>query len=418
MENFLEIDESKLYNLTATKLKQYAKELEIENYKNMIKQELINYIACKIAEKKGIAYNFGELEILNDGYGFLRNTFLGVDVYVSASQIKRFNMRNGDIVAGVIREPIGNEKSSGLVKIDYINSDEPDKSANRPYFDDLIPTYPNDKIKLGEGELPSRIIDLVSPLGKGQRALIVAPPKAGKTVLLSTLANDIMKYNKDIEVWFLLIDERPEEVTDIKENVKGAEVYSATFDEDTSHHIRVVEKVLETAKREVEKGKNIVILMDSITRLARSYNIEMPSSGKILSGGIDPKALYMPKKFLGSARNIKNSGSLTIIATALIETGSRMDEVIFEELKGTGNAEIVLDRSLQLLRLFPAVDVQKSGTRREDLLMTKKEYENLWRLRKKLYSMNEAEALKYLIDLIKKYQNNDEIMENIDIELM
>lgn len=416
MENN-ELLKQELCKLTVTKLKQLASKYDIDGYKSMVKFDLVNNLAYHMYKENEIPFDFGQLEVLNDMYGFLRNTKTGVDVYVSQSQIIKFKLRSGDIVAGEIREPIGTEKSSGLKKITYINSDLPENSSNRPYFDDLIPSYPDKKLKLGNGELSSRIIDLISPIGLGQRALIVAPPKAGKTILLSTLANDIIKYNDNVEVWILLIDERPEEVTDIKENVKEAEVYSATFDEDTDVHIKVTEKVLESAKREVEKGKNIVILMDSITRLARSYNIEIPSSGKIISGGIDPKALYMPKKFIGSARNIKNGGSLTIIATALIETGSRMDEVIFEELKGTGNSEIVLDRSLQLLRLFPAIDIHKSGTRREELLLSKREYELLWKLRKKLYSSNEAEALKYIIDLVKSYPSNEELLQNIDIDL-
>ena len=371
-----------------------------------------------MAEEQDILFAVGTLDILPEGYGFLRNTSVEVDVYVSASQIKKFSLRPNDKICGEVRAPIGSEKSYGLIKIMFINSDTIDKAQNRPYFDDLIPAYPNKRIMLGEGEISSRIIDLIAPIGFGQRGLIVAPPKGGKTMLLTALANDILKYNNDVSLWILLIDERPEEVTDIKENVKGAEVYSATFDEDPAEHLKVTEKVLEAAKLEVEKGKNIIILMDSLTRLARSYNVVLPSSGKIISGGIDPKALYMPKKFLGAARNIREGGSLTIIATALIETGSRMDEVIFEEFKGTGNMEIILDRTLQQLRLFPAIDISKSGTRREDLLYSKKELENIWTLRRKLMNCNEAEAIKYLIDLLKKYQNNEELLENMKFELI
>ena len=375
---------NELLSYKTTKLRELAKKHNIPNYKSMIREDLINNLCVKLAEEQGKLYAFGTLDILNDGYGFLRNTGLDADVYVSISQIRKIALRQGDIICGEIRVPIGTEKNYGLIKIEFINSDTIDKALNRPIFDELIPSYPNERINLGEGEVSSRLIDLISPIGKGQRGLIVAPPKGGKTVLLTTLANDIIKYNKDIDVWILLIDERPEEVTDIKETVKEAEVYSATFDEDPSIHIKVTEKVLEAAKIEVEKGKNILILMDSLTRLARSYNVVIPSSGKIISGGIDPKALYMPKKFLGAARNIRNGGSLTIIATALIETGSRMDEVIFEEFKGTGNMEIILDRTLQQLRLFPAIDILKSGTRKEELLYSKSELEAIWSLRKKI----------------------------------
>lgn len=407
-----------LLKYKTTKLREIAKEHGIENYKSMIREDLINNICVQLAKEEGKLYTVGTLDIMNDGYGFLRNTDLNADVYVSISQIKKIALRQGDVICGEIRVPIGTEKNYGLIKIQFINSDTIDKALNRPVFDELIPAYPNEKIKLGEGEISSRLIDLIAPIGKGQRGLIVAPPKGGKTVLLTTLANDIIKYNKDIDVWILLIDERPEEVTDIKENVKEAEVYSATFDEDPNIHIKVTEKVLEAAKLEVEKGKNIVILMDSLTRLARSYNIVIPSSGKIISGGIDPKVLYMPKKFLGAARNIRKGGSLTIIATALIDTGSRMDEVIFEEFKGTANMEIILDRTLQQLRLFPAIDIIKSGTRREDLLYTKKELDLIWALRRKLMKCNEAEALKYLLDLLKQYSTNAELIDNIKYELM
>lgn len=362
-----------LLNMNVTKLKELAKKYDIPNYSSMVKSDLVTNLFVKIAkveENRDIAV--GTLDILPDGYGFLRNTNLDTDVYVSISQIKKIQLRQDDIICGEVRAPLGNEKNYGLIKIELINGDSIDKAFDRPLFDDLIPTYPVDRINLSSGSDSSRLIDLISPIGKGQRGLIVAPPKGGKTMLLTNLANDIIKNNKDIDVWILLIDERPEEVTDIKENVKEAEVYSATFDEDPSIHLKVTEKVLESAKREVEKGKNILILMDSLTRLARSYNVELPSSGKIISGGIDPKALYMPKKFLGAARNIKGGGSLTILATALIDTGSKMDEVIFEEFKGTGNMEVILDRSLQQLRLFPAIDIIKSGTRREELLYQKK----------------------------------------------
>ena len=397
-----------------TKLKKMAKEYKIEGFSGMSKLELINAILIKKGEERGKTYGFGKLDVIGDGnYGFLRNTSIGPDVYVSISQIKRFFLRNEDIVFGELRIPIGTEKNYGILKVLLVNGDLPEKSLERPYFDDLVPSYPDEKLNLGGGEISSRIIDLISPIGKGQRGLIVAPPKAGKTVLLSTLANDIIKYNPEIDVWILLIDERPEEVTDIKENVKDAEVYSATFDEDPRVHTEVTENVLQMAKRQVERGKDILILMDSLTRLARSYNITIPSSGKLISGGIDPNALYYPKRFLGAARNIKNGGSLTIIATALVETGSRMDEVIFEEFKGTGNMEIILSRTLEQLRIFPAIDVLKSGTRREELLIPRKNLEKIWKLRRELSEMSEVEGTRNLIELIKKYKNNDELLEDL-----
>ena len=417
LENIDEVKLEELVNFNLTALRQLAKKEKVENYSTIPKMQLLNILSYKLAIKRDIRYSYGELDIVNDTFGFLRNTPQGVDVYVSNSQIKKFSLRQGDIIAGEVREPVKEEGNYGLLKLLYINGEEPSKSALRPSFDDLVPAYPSERLKLGEGSLASRIIDLISPIGKGQRGLIVAPPKAGKTTILSSIANDILKYNKDVQVWIVLIDERPEEVTDIRENVKNAEIFAATFDENTSIHLSVTEKVLEAAKRELEKGNNIVILMDSLTRLARSYNIEMPSSGKLLSGGIDPKSLYMPKKFFGSARKIKNGGSITILSTALIDTGSKMDEVIFEEFKGTGNMELILDRSLQQLRLFPAIDIQKSGTRKEELLYSKSEFELILKLRKFLMKLNEAEALKYLMDLIKHYPSNEELLENIDFEI-
>ena len=403
-----------ILGMKITSLKKKAKEYGIPNFSVMNKSDLVNYVLVEKGNEEGKIYGFGTLDIIGEGnYGFLRNTSVGPDVYVSLSQIKRFFLRNGDVVFGELRVPIAAEKNYGILKVLLVNGDLAEKSLERPFFDDLIPSYPDEKINLEEGELASRIIDLVSPIGKGQRGLIVAPPKAGKTVLLSTLANDIIKYNPEIDVWILLIDERPEEVTDIKENVKDAEVYAATFDENPSVHTQVTENVLEMAKREVERGKDILILMDSLTRLARSYNITIPSSGKLISGGIDPNALYYPKRFLGAARNIKKGGSLTIIATALIETGSRMDEVIFEEFKGTGNMEIMLNRTLEQLRIFPAIDVMKSGTRREELLIPKNQLEKIWKLRRELSKESEVEGMKKLIELVKKYKSNEELLENI-----
>ena len=384
LENIDEVKVEELVNFNLTALRQLAKKEKVENYSTIPKMQLLNILSYKLAIKRDIRYSYGELDIVNDTFGFLRNTPQGVDVYVSNSQIKKFSLRQGDIIAGEVREPVKEEGNYGLLKLLYINGEEPSKSSLRPSFDDLVPAY---------------------------------PPKAGKTTILSSIANDILKYNKDVQVWIVLIDERPEEVTDIRENVKNAEIFAATFDENTAIHLSVTEKVLEAAKRELEKGNNIVILMDSLTRLARSYNIEMPSSGKLLSGGIDPKSLYMPKKFFGSARKIKNGGSITILSTALIDTGSKMDEVIFEEFKGTGNMELILDRSLQQLRLFPAIDIQKSGTRKEELLYSKSEFESILKLRKFLMKLNEAEALKYLMDLIKHYPSNEELLENIDFEI-
>ena len=399
-----------IFELKLTELKKKAKELGITGYSSMGKSELITNIYIQEAKEEGVLLGSGKLDIISDGYGFLRQSTVGPDIYLSASQIRKFSLRSEDIVLGEVREPIAAEKNYAIIKVLLINGDSPEKSKERPFFDDLTPSYPDKKINLSTASLSSRIIDLIAPIGKGQRGLIVAPPKAGKTILLSTLANDIINNNPDIELWILLIDERPEEVTDIKENVKDAEVFAATFDEDPSVHIAVTEAVLEKAKREVEKGKDIVILMDSLTRLARSYNIVVPSSGKMISGGIDPKALYYPKRFLGAARNIKNGGSLTIIASALIETGSKMDDVIFEEFKGTGNMEIILDRSLSELRIFPAIDVSKSGTRKEEILMSEEELKIVWNLRRYLNNFNEAEAIKKLIDLIKKTSSNEELL--------
>ena len=402
-----------ILSMNITTLKKMAKEYKIENYTTMNKTDLINHILIEKGNDNGKIYGFGKLERFNDGYGFLRETTVEADIYISASQIRRFYMRNDDIIFGELRIPVGDEKNYGMIKVLLINGDLAEKSKERPIFDDLIPSYPNEKVNLGEGEISSRIIDIISPIGKGQRALIVSPPKVGKTTLLSTLANDIIIYNPDLDVWILLIDERPEEVTDISENVKDAEVYAATFDEEPKVHIQVTENVLEMAKREVEKGKNIVILMDSLTRLARSYNIVIPSSGKVLTGGIDPNALYYPKRFLGAARNIKNGGSLTIIATALVDTGSKMDEVIFEEFKGTGNMEIILSRTLQQLRIFPAIDILKSGTRREELLISKKNLEKIWKLREELAKEDEITGMKKLKQLIEEYKSNDEMLKNI-----
>ena len=402
-----------IFEMKLTELRKKAKEYGITGFSTMGKSDLITNIYIEEAKKDNILLGSGRLDMMSDGYGFLRESTVGPDIYVSASQARKFALRNEDIVLGEVREPIGTEKNYALIKTLLINGDAHEKSTNRPFFDDLTPSYPEEKLNLSSASLSSRIIDLIAPIGKGQRGLIVAPPKAGKTILLSTLANDIINNNPEVELWILLIDERPEEVTDIKENVRDAEVFAATFDEDPSVHIKVTEDVLEKAKREVEKGKDIVILMDSLTRLARSYNIVVPSSGKLISGGIDPKALYYPKRFLGAARNIRKGGSLTIIATALIETGSKMDDIIFEEFKGTGNMEVILERSLAELRIFPAIDVLKSGTRKEEILLDEKTLKTIWNFRRYLSNYNEAEAVKKLIDLIKKTKSNDELINMI-----
>ena len=397
-----------------TKLKKMAKEYKIENFSGMSKLELINAILIKKGEERGKTYGFGKLDVIGDGnYGFLRNTSIGPDVYVSMSQIKRFFLRNEDIVFGELRIPIGTEKNYGILKVLLVNGDLPEKSLERPYFDDLVPSYPDEKLNLGSGEISSRIIDLISPIGKGQRGLIVAPPKAGKTVLLSTIANDIIKYNPEIDVWILLIDERPEEVTDMMESIDGEVIYS-TFDQASSHHVKVAEMVLSRAQRLVEHGKDVVILLDSITRLARAYNLTINPTGRTLTGGLDPGALYGPKKFFGAARNIRNGGSLTILGTALIDTGSRMDDVIFEEFKGTGNMELHLDRNLAEKRIFPAIDVYKSGTRREDLLLTAEEIDALYKLRRSFTNGNNQNISDNIIEEMKKTRDNKEFIEKIN----
>ncbi len=377
------------------------------------KEDILKDIINKYGADSNKKVVMGELEILADGYGFLRNSNLGSDTYVSVAQIKRFDLRRGDLVFGEVRRAREGEKNGALSKLLLVNYLVPGEAKKRPKFDDLTPHYPDEQIVLEQNDnsnLSARIIDMFSPLGMGQRSLVVAPPKAGKTILMTEMANNIIKNHKSIKVWILLIDERPEEVTDIRSSVKGAEVFSSTFDEEPQNHIRVAESVLEKAKREVESGNNVVILMDSLTRLARSYNIVMPSSGKLISGGVDPIAIYMPKRFFGAARNIKGGGSLTIVATALVDTGSRMDDVIYEEFKGTGNMELHLDRELSEMRLFPAIDIKKSGTRREELLISKDYLEIIWNLRRSLNDLPKAEALKQLTDLVKKCGSNKELL--------
>ena len=432
---------------TLVELRQLAKERDIKNVSKLKKEELIDLlsnntdreddkITDKGDEKTNIEYNNAEklngykvtnqedeivegiLEVLPDGYGFLRGeNYLSTpkDVYVSPVQIRRFKLDKGDKIKGIARMPKEGEKFPALIYVGEVNGEAPEKAYRRKKFDDLIPIYPNERIKLETlpTEYSMRIIDLISPIGKGQRGMIVAPPKVGKTTLLKKIANSITQNNPEIELIVLLIDERPEEVTDMRRSIKGDVIYS-TFDELPEHHVKVAEMVLERAKRITEHNKDVVILLDSITRLARAYNLVMPSSGKTLSGGLDPAALHKPKKFFGAARNIENGGSLTILATALIETGSRMDDVIFEEFKGTGNMEVHLDRKLSEKRIFPAIDINKSGTRREDLLLTKPELETVFALRKALNNLPVADVTEQIISQITKTKNNEEFIEKMD----
>lgn len=433
---------------TLVELRQLAKERDIKNVSKLKKEELIDLlsnntdreddkITDKGDEKTNIEYNNAEklngykvtnqedeivegiLEVLPDGYGFLRGeNYLSSpkDVYVSPVQIRRFKLDKGDKIKGIARMPKEGEKFPALIYVGEVNGDAPEKAYKRKKFDDLIPIYPNERIKLETlpTEYSMRIIDLISPIGKGQRGMIVAPPKVGKTTLLKKIANSITQNNPEIELIVLLIDERPEEVTDMRRSIKGDVIYS-TFDELPEHHVKVAEMVLERAKRLTEQNKDVVILLDSITRLARAYNLVIPSSGRTLSGGLDPSALHKPKKFFGAARNIENGGSLTILATALIETGSRMDDVIFEEFKGTGNMEVHLDRGLSEKRIFPAIDINKSGTRREELLLSQKELETVFNLRKAMSTMPVSEITEQLIDLMLRTKNNEEFLDRINM---
>ena len=397
-------------------LLEIAKQLGLTIKSGIKKNEIKELIEKDIESKEGTDIAWGVLEVLPDGYGFLRGTSVEKDIYVSASQVRKFKLRTEDRVVGEVREPSGDEKNYALKKVLLVNDGTLEAAESRVPFEELIPAYPTEKFTLetDSKNISGRIIDLIAPIGRGQRALIIAPPKAGKTMLISSLANSIMQTSKDVEVWILLIDERPEEVTDIKETVIGAQVFASTFDEDPKNHIKVTESILERAKRKVENGENIVILMDSLTRLARAYNIVIPSSGKLISGGIDPTALYYPKNFFGTARNIRGGGSLTIIATVLVDTGSKMDDIIYEEFKSTGNCDIHLDRNLAELRLFPAIDIQRSGTRKEDLLIPKKELEAIWKIRRHLSKFDKAESLKRLVDTLKSTQSNKSMLEKFE----
>ncbi|MCS7280402.1 MAG: transcription termination factor Rho [Desulfobacterota bacterium] len=400
-------------------LMQIAKDLGIENASGMKKQELIFAILQAYVERNETIYGEGVLEVLPEGFGFLRspesNYLPGPDdIYVSPSQIKRFNLRTGDTTAGQIRPPKDNEKYFALLKVESINFDDPQVAKEKIIFDNLTPIFPNERIKLETtpDNLSARIMDLFTPIGKGQRGLIVAPPRTGKTVLLQNIANSIIRNHKEIYLIVLLIDERPEEVTEMMRTV-DAEVISSTFDEPATRHVQVAEIVIEKAKRLVEHKRDVVILLDSLTRLARAYNTVVPSSGKILSGGIDAAAMQKPKRFFGAARKIEEAGSLTIIATALIDTGSRMDEVIFEEFKGTGNCEIYLDRRLAEKRIFPAIDINKSGTRREELLLDPDDLSRIWLLRKVLQPMNPVEAMEFLIEKLSDTESNREFLDSM-----
>ncbi len=401
----------------------FAEELEIENASALRKQDMMFAILKQMAENDVPISGSGVLEILQDGFGFLRspesNYLAGPDdIYVSPSQVRRFGLRTGDTVEGQIRAPKDGERYFALLKVNKINFDPPEKSRHRINFDNLTPLYPNEKISLEiedptRKDLTTRVIDLVAPLGKGQRALIVSPPRAGKTMILQNVAHAIALNHPEVYLIVLLIDERPEEVTDMDRSVKG-EVVSSTFDEPAARHVQVAEMVIEKAKRLVEHKKDVVILLDSITRLARAYNTVVPTSGKVLTGGVDANALQRPKRFFGAARNIEEGGSLTIIATALIDTGSRMDEVIFEEFKGTGNSEIVLDRKLADKRTFPAIDIGKSGTRKEELLVDKGTLSKMWVLRRILMPMGVTDAMEFLLDKLKTTKTNADFFESMN----
>ena len=396
-----------------------ARDLSIEGASGMRKQELIFAMLQSELEKNGEIYGEGALEILPDGFGFLRSTDYNYlpgpdDIYVSPSQIRRFNLRTGDTVSGQIRPPKDNERYFALLKVESINYEDPDVARDKILFDNLTPLYPMEKIRLEtDGDnISMRIMDLLCPIGKGQRGLIVASPRTGKTVLLQQIANSITANHKEVILMVLLIDERPEEVTDMQRSVHG-EVISSTFDEPAQRHVQVAEMVIEKAKRLVEHQRDVVILLDSITRLARAYNAVVPPSGKVLSGGVDSNALHRPKRFFGAARNIEEGGSLTIIATALIDTGSRMDEVIFEEFKGTGNMELYLDRKLSDRRVFPSIDINRSGTRKEELLIRKEDLNRIWILRKVLQPQNSIDAMEFLIEKVQSTTSNDDFLDSM-----
>ncbi len=412
--NLQELKGKKINELTAI-----AKGLNIEGASSLRKQDLIFAILNAQTEKNGMIFGEGVLECLPDGFGFLRapdyNYLPGPDdIYVSPSQIRRFNLHTGDTVSGQIRPPKEGERYFALLKVETVNFEPPEVARDKILFDNLTPLYPDEKIRLetAPDNMPMRVMELVSPIGKGQRGLIVAPPRTGKTMLIQNIANSIAENHPEVYLIVLLIDERPEEVTDMQRSVKG-EVVSSTFDEPATRHVQVAEMVIEKAKRLVEHKRDVVILLDSITRLARAYNTVIPPSGKILSGGVDSNALHKPKRFFGAARNIEEGGSLTIIATALIDTGSKMDEVIFEEFKGTGNMEVHLDRKLVEKRTFPAIDINKSGTRKEELLIEKSALNRIWILRKVLHPMNVVDSMEFLLDKLSETKSNQDFLDSM-----
>jgi transcription termination factor Rho len=411
-----------LKKMKINELYRVAKDLNVEGASSMRKQELIFAILQAQTEKNGLIFGEGVLEILPDGFGFLRSPDYNYlpgpdDIYISPSQIRRFNLRTGDTVSGQIRPPKDTERYFAMLKVEVVNYEDPEVARDKILFDNLTPLYPQEKIHLevdGDAQnYSSRVMDLLTPVGKGQRGLIVASPRTGKTMLLQSIAHSITTNHKEISLIVLLIDERPEEVTDMERSVNG-EVISSTFDEPASRHVQVAEMVIEKAKRLVEHQRDVVILLDSITRLARAYNTVVPPSGKVLSGGIDANALQRPKRFFGAARNIEEGGSLTIIATALIDTGSRMDEVIFEEFKGTGNMEIHLDRRLVDRRVFPSIDIQRSGTRKEELLLDPNDLNRIWLLRKVLQPMNTGESMEFLLEKMHATKNNREFLDSMN----
>jgi transcription termination factor Rho len=414
------MDISTLKSKKIVELNELAKDLDIEGYSDLRKQDLIFKILEAQTAKDGLTFSKGVLEVLPDGYGFLRSADYNYlpspdDIYVSPSQIKKFALRTGDFVSGQVRPPKEGERFFALLRVEAVNGIEPNKVRGRTLFDNLTPVYPTKKLDLesAPGEYSMRVMDLLAPIGKGQRGLIVSPPKTGKTILMQKIANSVARNHPEVKIIVLLIDERPEEVTDMERSVQG-EVISSTFDEPPERHVQVANMVIEKAKRLVEANEDVVILLDSITRLARAYNIVVPHSGRILSGGVDSNALHKPKRFFGAARNIEDGGSLTIIATALIDTGSRMDDVIFEEFKGTGNMELVLDRNLSDRRIFPAMDVNRSGTRKEELLIKEDDLAKLWILRKILSGLNPIEAMEFLLDKMRGTKNNKEFINNMN----
>jgi transcription termination factor Rho len=413
------MDISELKEMSISKLTQIAKELDIPGATGMRKQEIIFKILQAQTEKSGLIFSEGVLETLPDGFGFLRapdyNYLPGPDdIYVSPSQIRKFDLRTGDTISGQIRPPKEGERYFALIKVEAINFEPPEMARERVFFDNLTPLYPEEKLRLEtvQENLAGRVLDIMTPIGKGQRALIVAPPRTGKTMLLQSVANSITRNHPEVTLIVLLIDERPEEVTDMQRSVHG-EVISSTFDEPPTRHVQVADMVIEKAKRLVEYGRDVVILLDSITRLARAHNAVVPPSGKILSGGIDSNALQKPKRFFGSARNIEEGGSLTIIATALIDTGSRMDDVIFEEFKGTGNLEINLDRKLTEKRIFPSIDINKSGTRKEELLLAQKDFNRIIALRRVLSQLSATEAMELLLERLGKTKSNSDFLDSM-----